>query len=514
MEACRAAHDSHGGFARRRPWAPVCWAVVVASVCVALAAPLPLRWGPPSSVAEAEEGSWPFPDVPADHPFGEDIGWMASRGLVMGSVDGTFGPARPTTRQALAAVLYRYGRPLPRATPPTCGTAPFLDVAPTHPFCGPIGAAVGAGWVRGLADGTFAPSASVARQDVVAVLWSLAGAPGGPGACEGTPFGDVDATDPFCEPVAWAAEVGVAFGDVDGRFAPEAPVTRQALAALLARYERHQRAPVPSPGCGAASPAVPVVEQRTDLDIDGSPRWFLHTVPSGHDGTSPRPLVVDLHGLAEGALVHTRMSEASTTAEREGFVVAFPQGRFDPVRWDAEDRTDANEDLRFIDEILATLGGDLCIDVSRVYAMGLSYGGFMTSLLVCARADTFAAVAPVAGLRALEPCDQAATVPILSFHGTEDAILPFAPYEAAAATWASRNGCAPSPVDHVRTDEVTHRIWDCPAGADVEMFVLPGGGHSWPGSEFSASIESVLGPTTMDIHATDEAWAFFERFDR
>ena len=35
---------------------------------------------------------------------------------------------------------------------------------------------------------------------------------------------------------------------------------------------------------------------------------------------------------------------------------------------------------------------------------------------------------------------------------------------------------------------------------------------AWPGSAFSASIGKVVGPTTMDISATDLTWEFFQRF--
>jgi polyhydroxybutyrate depolymerase len=44
------------------------------------------------------------------------------------------------------------------------------------------------------------------------------------------------------------------------------------------------------------------------------------------------------------------------------------------------------------------------------------------------------------------------------------------------------------------------------------MYIVVGGGHSWPGSDFSASIAQVVGPTTFDIDATALAWDFFSRF--
>ena len=128
-------------------------------------------------------------------------------------------------------------------------------------------------------------------------------------------------------------------------------------------------------------------------------------------------------------MVHTLMSAFSPVAEREGFVVVFPQGQFDPVRWESSPGTtfmgDPNGDLTFVDNMIATLGHDLCLDRTRVYASGLSWGAFTTSLLACARSNRFAAIAPVAGLRLLDPCPEERPVPIITFHGTADAIVKF-----------------------------------------------------------------------------------------
>lgn len=294
--------------------------------------------------------------------------------------------------------------------------------------------------------------------------------------------------------------------------------------------------PAPSSGCGKGATG-PVVEQERRLDIGGSDRWFLLTVPGAHDGTTPLPVVFSFHGLSEGAVVHTLMSEYSGIAEREGFVVVFPHGRFNPVRWDADPNTDPNEDLQFVEEILDTLGDELCLDERRVYASGLSYGAFMTSLVTCKLSDRFAAVAPVAGIRLTDPCPQQRDVPIVTFHGTDDAIVLFnggfgqipggptgvgrSPTDADldgpgvpeyVRGWAARNGCDATPTDTPTSPDILHRVYDCPAGADVEFYIVLGGGHTWPGSEFSQAIEAVVGYTTFDIHASEVAWEFFQQF--
>jgi polyhydroxybutyrate depolymerase len=73
-------------------------------------------------------------------------------------------------------------------------------------------------------------------------------------------------------------------------------------------------------------------------------------------------------------------------------------------------------------------------------------------------------------------------------------------------------GCDDTPDDEQVSDEVIRRTFDCPDDAPVEFLIVDGGGHSWPGSEFSRTIERIVGPTTFDIDASEEIWRYFQRF--
>lgn len=60
---------------------------------------------------QAPESS-PFVDLPTDHPFYHEIAWLADQGITTGYPDGTFRPAEPVSRAATAAFLYRFaGKP-------------------------------------------------------------------------------------------------------------------------------------------------------------------------------------------------------------------------------------------------------------------------------------------------------------------------------------------------------------------------------------------------------------------
>jgi polyhydroxybutyrate depolymerase len=157
-------------------------------------------------------------------------------------------------------------------------------------------------------------------------------------------------------------------------------------------------------------------------------------------------------------------------------------------------------------------------------------------LIACRLADKVAAVATVAGVMFPADCAPSRPIPILAIHGTADrfvtfdgtantgletltwnsdsreafAGLPFAPAAETMAKWATANGCAPKPTETPMTPAVRIISYDgCCDGAAVRLYVVEGGGHTWPGSQFSKASETILGPTTFDFDADDVIWSFF-----
>ena len=75
-------------------------------------------------------------------------------------------------------------------------------------------------------------SLPMTRADAVQALYEAAGSP----AASGAAFSDVSGDAAYAPAVAWAAQNGIAAGNGDGTFAPEAPVTREQLAVMVSRY--------------------------------------------------------------------------------------------------------------------------------------------------------------------------------------------------------------------------------------------------------------------------------------
>ena len=283
-------------------------------------------------------------------------------------------------------------------------------------------------------------------------------------------------------------------------------------------------APIPSAGCSLPAP-YSVTEVRQNITVDGEARWYLLTTPSTRQG-APLPVVIDLHGLSQGAELEAVTTGFSDEAQANGFMVVFPEGTGNPTGWNIDPATPGhpNLDIDFMNAILNKLEEKMCVDTSRIYSTGLSDGALFTSLLACADAGRFAAFAPVAGVVMPTPCDPGRPVPIVAFHGTADPILPFnggtpgttpppvnlsgPGYPANVQAWAVKDGCNPASTDSQVTAHVILRSYSCPTGAAVEFYIVEGGGHAWPGSTISA----INGPSTFEINATDIIWRFFRRY--
>lgn len=175
-----------------------------------------------------------FADVVEGQVFYDEIRWLAEAGLSRGTVIGDatyFYPASPVSRQAMAAFVYRY---MDADFTPEPGTQTFSDVTPEHPFYVEIEWMHAQGLTDGYADGSFGATRPVSRQAMAAFLHRLAGSPDAAGAAE---FTDVPAGHPFGEAISWLAESMIADGYADGSFGTTRPVSRQAMAAFLYRYD-------------------------------------------------------------------------------------------------------------------------------------------------------------------------------------------------------------------------------------------------------------------------------------
>jgi len=273
---------------------------------------------------------------------------------------------------------------------------------------------------------------------------------------------------------------------------------------------------------------------RTNGSIvsSGETREYLLYVPPSYDPKRPAPLVISLHGAAGWPAQQKNLAHWNRLADREGFLVVYPSGSGFPRIWHVDEGDAPDQDVRFISELIDALEARYDIDPARIYANGFSNGGGMAFVLSCALSDRIAAVGMVAAAQTLpwSACGEPLPMPMIAFHGTADPMVPydggfpsssFAPTKFApdakpfpsipdwTAAWARRNGCGAAPAESRVSANVSRIEYaGCTEGADVVLYTVRGGGHTWPGGK--PLPEWSVGPTTGEIDATALMWAFFK----
>lgn len=291
-------------------------------------------------------------------------------------------------------------------------------------------------------------------------------------------------------------------------------------------------APVESSGCHA--PAAPSGQSTQHFSAAGRAGTYIRDLPPA--ANHPLPLVFDLHGYLELAVLEHEGSGLGPYGDSHGFATITPQ--IDEPGWPRWDFSPNSADVSYLSQLMSHVAATSCIDLRRVYVAGLSMGAFTTSSLACQLSDRIAAVASVAGLQNFSWCRTQRPVPVVAFHGTADPLVAYgggqgvnarylpAPdggsssgaqngpgptdIPANAAAWARRNGCTGQPVQRKVAADVTLTAYQCPADGTVELYSVLGGGHTWPGHASIVSPTPLVGSTTNSIDATATMWDFFQ----
>jgi polyhydroxybutyrate depolymerase len=277
-------------------------------------------------------------------------------------------------------------------------------------------------------------------------------------------------------------------------------------------------------------------------DIDGSiqsgglTRTYHVHLPLSYNGAASLPVVFIFHGrLGTGEGMIT-LSHMNTTADQDNFIAVYPDG-YERSWADGRGTTPADkqhiDDVGFISTLIDTMSNQYHGDPHRIYATGISNGGFFTQRLGCQLADKIAAIVPDAATLTTAlaaTCALSRPIPYLLIQGTDDPLVPFnggsvsldgsgtALSEAdSVAKWASLDGCAGTPATtsvpdtaHDGTEVTLTRYPGCKQNVAVAVYVVQGGGHTWPSGQQYLPV-SVVGRTTHQID-NSTIWNFLKGF--
>lgn len=251
----------------------------------------------------------------------------------------------------------------------------------------------------------------------------------------------------------------------------------------------------------SAGARAELVEQS--VDVGGTTRTYLLSVPRSYEQGQPTALVLIFHGQKTDAAYVADSSAMHELGEQAGFIVAYPQGLKNS--WNSGGRKGENwaeknniDDVGFVRAVVGSLSEQYSIDRGRIYAAGISNGGRMSYRLACDAADLFAGIASVAGPLSRTGCNPSQPVSILHVHGTRDWINPYeggrtlgrdVPASGAGLElFARRGGCKEQ--RRAKGGEGSVEYGDCVDNRRIQLLMVPGGKHRWnqPGIDTSAEI--------------------------
>ena len=272
--------------------------------------------------------------------------------------------------------------------------------------------------------------------------------------------------------------------------------------------------------------------------------YHIH-LPPGFSKDKPAPLVLVLHGGGgKGRNFNQGITQGTLTAaaDKRGVVLVFPEGI--NKHW-CDGRTEilkkkTYDDVGFISKIIDTMVKNYGIDPKRVYATGISNGGFMSVRLAMDLSEKIAAVAPVTAQipKALKDKSPKLPISIMIINGTKDPFVPFGGGDirlfrfgrsrgeilSTASTverFRRHNGCGKMPEksklkDKDPDDGTNVEIEKYTGGKDGTEVILVkviNGGHTWPGGNQYLK-PWIVGAVCRDINASEMILDFFLNHSR
>jgi polyhydroxybutyrate depolymerase len=249
--------------------------------------------------------------------------------------------------------------------------------------------------------------------------------------------------------------------------------------------------PIRSTGCGLEGLAAG--DHEFVVEFDGMERTFAVHVPAIHDNNVPSPVLMNFHSLLFGGprLRHffSTMSNQGVKSEEAGFILIEAdgtphndaRGRVGIYSWNAGEACCNPEDAPEIDDVgyvvsvLDQMLETLCVDRRRIFASGMSNGGYMSHRLACEIPEYFAAIAPVVGSFSPElVCEGAGGMPVLQISGSLDNL---ASRQASVDRWLTLNECGPETTVTVEDDTTCTTHTNCKGGVVVRHCVVDQGNH-------------------------------------
>jgi poly(3-hydroxybutyrate) depolymerase len=188
----------------------------------------------------------------------------------------------------------------------------------------------------------------------------------------------------------------------------------------------------PNGGSGCGSTGAELARHNRTLDVNGVTREY--TIEPPGESAGPVPIVLHFHGSGGTAVDGPDFWQVEEVSNR-GAAFVYLQGL--NGRWDVQNQ---GADVDFVKAIIEDVSEDYCVDTSRDFAFGFSFGAYQSNQLGCGLSDVLRAIAVVSGGGPNGGgCGDA--IPALVIHGRNDPVVGFGSGESTRDYWHGANGC-------------------------------------------------------------------------
>jgi poly(3-hydroxybutyrate) depolymerase len=262
-----------------------------------------------------------------------------------------------------------------------------------------------------------------------------------------------------------------------------------------------------SSGCSKTLSTFKTGQNNYTITSSGKSRQYTMTIPTGYDPTHPYRLIFGMHWMngsasavvGEGYYKLLPLDTGNTT------IFVAPQGNSSGAAWNTADATDQT----FFEDMVTLFESSLCIDTTRIFAAGFSYGAMFSNSL--GRNHQLSNPSPKNVLRGVAVYETA----IRNIYqgtptgnpmawwgqvGMSDTTCTPADGRAARDEWVKNNGCTGTPTEWKSGNHVCYS-YTCPANYPVRWCTFNGGHTDWVNDSGSST-----------PWEPNETWNFFKQF--
>jgi hypothetical protein len=276
---------------------------------------------------------------------------------------------------------------------------------------------------------------------------------------------------------------------------------------------------VPSAGCGQART---LQDGNQTISSGGMNRTYFLETPSEYDSTLPHRLVFMFHWNAGSINAIVNPPDADRNTDRPFYgmgdltdgktIFVVPQGLVGPTGFAGWDNPN-NRDVNLTDAMLEAISSDLCIDTSRVFTTGFSYGAGISIALACLRPEKFRAAVvyePSFGISGVSPAQCTTPVAFFQSHGVDDPTFNYQTGLNILNVFSSLNGCTPTtPPDPPQDGHTCTSLEGCSVPTRFCNF---GAGQNNPNPNIRGHYPTAKDPGQSASWIPPEAWSFITQF--